>query len=157
MTPTAGYALAMACSEMFDRVGPAAEFGGVGPVVRGIARVDGRQPVGDRSGNRLGDVQVVEDVLIGRLAAMLPKRIRINRSDRPMPGQHLVDPWVVTAAVVDHQRRVHHGGRVGGAGLIRVRIGIGAGQDGLDGDVVSGDRARHAAPHVGGRHHHGPA
>ena len=50
-----------------DGVGTAAEFGGVGPVVLGVGRVDARQPVGDRRGHRLGHVQVVEDVLVGRV------------------------------------------------------------------------------------------
>src|SRR5271166_780156 len=50
-----------------------------------------------------------------------------------MPGQHVVDPWVVVAAVVDHQCRVDDRCRVGRADLVGVRIGIGAGEDGLDG------------------------
>ena len=56
----------------------------------------------------LGDIQVIEDVLVGRLPGICSvrggeKRIGIDRFDCRMIGQHLIDPWVVTAAVVDHQ------------------------------------------------------
>ncbi len=70
-----------------------------------------------------------------------------------MAGQHLVDPWVVTAAVVDDQGGVGDRGGVGGTYRIGMRIDIRAGQDGPDGEMTAGDRTRHAAPHVGGRHH----
>ena len=69
-----------------------------------------------------------------------------------MTGEHLVHPWVVTAAVVDHQGGVGDRGGVGRTYRIRMRIDVGAGQDGPDGEMAAGDRTRHAAPHVGGGH-----
>lgn len=133
-----------------DCVGAAAELGGVRSIVPGIGRVEVRQPVGDRCRDRLGDIEVVEDVFVGRVVVAhgAEQRVGIDRLDTRMAGQHLVDPRVVPAAVVNHQLRVDDRGGVRGAGLVRMRVGMGAGEDGFDGYMPAGDRACHAAPHI---------
>src|SRR6185312_4116356 len=115
-----------------DAVGVAAERGGIGAVVRGVARVDRREPVGDRGGHRLGDAQVVEDVLVAWLPVVLEKRVGIDRLGAGLVGQHVVDPSVVAAAVEDDQGGVGDRGGVRGAGLVGVRVGFRPAQDRLD-------------------------
>ena len=133
-----------------DLVGLLAELGRVGAIGVGVAGIDLGEPVGDLAGDRLGGGRVVEDVLVGRLLRRVQQRVRIDVRDVGMVGQHIVDPVVVAAAVVDDQRRIGDLGRVGRAGLKRVRVVDGAGHDRLHRRVAAGDGAGHAAPDVRG-------
>ncbi len=64
--------------------------------------------------------------------------------------EDVVDELVVAAAVVDDEGRVADRGRVGGAGLVRVRVGGRLGDQRLHLGAVPGDGLRDRAPHVGG-------
>src|SRR6201999_3189007 len=88
-----------------DLVGAATKLGGVAPVGGGIRRFYAGEPFTDRVGDRLGHFQVVEDMLVGRFPVRrgraAQRRIGVDGVDAAVGGQHLVDPRVVPATVVD--------------------------------------------------------
>ena len=147
----------MCCADgllgLLDRIRLSVECLGVRGVVAGMAGVGRRQPRRKFGGHRLGGAEVVEDMFVRRgrftKSGCVEKRVGVDRCHVGMGLQYVIDPLVVTAAVVDDQGGVGNGSRIGGTRLEGVRICRGTVDDRCHGRAVPGDGLCDTAPDVG--------